>query len=82
VIAFVLKVFSLDVSCALSSQTCFVSILDWRVFPYICIYSCLTGDVPSLEEWVSEMDAFKYPFRPPPVDKYVDGSWERVKRNF
>jgi hypothetical protein len=38
--------------------------------------------VPSLEEWVGEMDAFKYPFRPPPVDKYVDGSWERVKRNF
>jgi hypothetical protein len=36
------------------------------------------GDEPELEEWVREMDNLNYPFRPPPVDKYSEGSWERV----
>lgn len=43
-----------------------------------CMRAWPAGDEPALDEWTREMDALNYHFRPPPVDKYREGSWERV----
>lgn len=54
----------------------------YRTWPVgICDRIRAEGDEPELEEWVREMDNLNYPFRPPPVDKYSEGSWERVTHN-
>ena len=55
-----------------------VLLIREKVSYCLFVFLPVTGDEPSLEEWVGEMEALKYPFRPPPVDKYVAGTWERV----